>query len=47
MGSKLRVKLGRIKLEFEGSEDFIKQELMTPPRSMAPIRSPIARGIRI
>jgi hypothetical protein len=27
--SKLRVKLGRIELEFEGSEDFIKQELMT------------------
>lgn len=29
MTSKLRVKLGRIELEFEGSEDFIKQELMT------------------
>jgi hypothetical protein len=29
MTSKLRVKLGRIELEFEGSEDFIKQELKT------------------
>jgi hypothetical protein len=27
--SKLRVKLGRLELDFEGSEDFIKQELMT------------------
>jgi len=29
MTSKLRVKLGRMELEFEGSEEFIKQELMT------------------
>ena len=29
MTSKLRVKLGRLELDFEGSEDFIKQELMT------------------
>jgi hypothetical protein len=27
--SKLRVKLGRLELDFEGSEDFIKQELVT------------------
>ena len=29
MTSKLHVKLGRLELDFEGSEDFIKQELMT------------------